>query len=68
MGFPEFEDPQLGTLRMSQWFDMWSVENHLEKNEIQNDGLRESVKEILDLIRTEAVLISPERIILGGLS
>jgi hypothetical protein len=31
---------------MSQWFDMWSVENHLEKNEIQIDGLRESVKEI----------------------
>ncbi|KUJ11791.1 alpha/beta-hydrolase [Mollisia scopiformis] len=53
---------------MSQWFDMWSVENHLEKNEIQIDGLRESVKEILDLIRTEAVLISPDRIILGGIS
>jgi predicted esterase len=53
---------------MSQWFDMWSVENHLEKNEIQIDGLRESVKEILDLIRTEAALISPDRIILGGIS
>ena len=53
---------------MSQWFDMWSVENHLEKNEIQIDGLRESVKDILDLIRTEAVLISPDRIILGGIS
>lgn len=47
---------------------MWSVENHLEKNEIQIDGLRESVKEILDLIRTEAALISPDRIILGGIS
>lgn len=53
---------------MSQWFDMWSVENHLEKNETQIEGLRESVKEILDLIRTEAVLISPDRIILGGIS
>jgi predicted esterase len=53
---------------MSQWFDMWSVENHLEKNEIQIDGLRESVKEVLDLIRTEAALISPDRIILGGIS
>jgi hypothetical protein len=40
----------------------------LEKNEIQIDGLRESVKEILDLIRTEAALISPDRIILGGIS
>ena len=53
---------------MSQWFDMWSVENPSEKNEIQIDGLRESVKEILDLIRTEAALISPDRIILGGIS
>ena len=53
---------------MSQWFDIWSVENHLEKNEIQIDGLRESVREILDLIRTEAALISPDRIILGGIS
>jgi len=53
---------------MSQWFDMWSVENHSDKNEIQIDGLRESVKEILDIIRTEAGLISPDRIILGGIS
>jgi lysophospholipase II len=53
---------------MSQWFDMWSVENPSEKNEIQIDGLRESVQEILALIRTEAVSISPDRIILGGIS
>ncbi|MCJ1407661.1 hypothetical protein MMC19_001732 [Ptychographa xylographoides] len=53
---------------MSQWFDMWSVENPSEKDEIQLDGLRESAKEILDLIRTEAVLISPDRILLGGIS
>jgi len=25
---------------MSQWFDMWSVENHSEKNEIQIDGFK----------------------------
>jgi predicted esterase len=53
---------------MSQWFDMWSLENRSEKNEIQINELRESVKEILDLIRAEAVLISPDRIILGGIS
>ncbi len=53
---------------MSQWFDIWSVENHLEKSEIQIDGLRESVKEIVNLIMTEAALISPDRIILGGIS
>ncbi len=53
---------------MSQWFDMWSVEDPSERKEIQIDGLRESVKEILDLIRAEATLISPDRIILGGIS
>jgi lysophospholipase-2 len=53
---------------MSQWFDMWSVENPAEREEIQTDGLRESVEEILSIIRSEASLISPERIILGGIS
>ncbi|TVY82782.1 Acyl-protein thioesterase [Lachnellula suecica] len=53
---------------MSQWFDMWSVENHSEKNEIQIEGLRESVDEILNLIRTETVLVPLDRIILGGIS
>lgn len=53
---------------MSQWFDMWSVENHWEKVELQIDGLRESVKETLDIIRHESTLVSPHRIILGGIS
>ncbi len=53
---------------MSQWFDMWSVENLSEKAEIQLDKLRESVMEILDLLQTEATLICPDRMILGGIS
>ena len=53
---------------MSQWFDMWSVENSSERNEIQVEGLRESVKDILELVQREATLISPDRIILGGIS
>jgi predicted esterase len=70
MGFPASKNRNSARFEapMSQWFDMWSVENHLEKNEIQIDGLRESVKEILDVIQTESVLISPDRIILGGIS
>ncbi|EPE25419.1 alpha/beta-Hydrolase [Glarea lozoyensis ATCC 20868] len=53
---------------MSQWFDLWSVENPQEKNEIQIDGLRESAREILEVIQTESALVSPDRIILGGIS
>ena len=55
-------------VEMSQWFDMWSVEEPSEKEEIQIGGLRESIGYILDLIRSEASLISPEHIILGGIS
>lgn len=53
---------------MSQWFDIWSVEEPSTKKELQIDGLRESIGEILDIIRHEASLVPPERIILGGIS
>jgi predicted esterase len=53
---------------MSQWFDMWSVENPAEKEELQVAGLQESIADTLDIIRTEAALVPPERIILGGIS
>lgn len=53
---------------MSQWFDMWSVENPSEQNEIQKEGLRESIGEILDIIQNELMEVLPERIILGGIS
>lgn len=53
---------------MSQWFDMWSIEEPSEKEEIQLEGIKESVAEILSIIRSEAELASPERIILAGIS
>ena len=40
----------------------------MEKNEIQMEGLRESAVDILDCIRAEVELISPDRIFLGGIS
>jgi lysophospholipase-2 len=53
---------------MSQWFDIWSVENHNEKPELMCEGLRESVTDILDIIRQEAKLVPLDNIILGGIS
>lgn len=53
---------------MSQWFDIWSVEEPTEKEEIQLDGLRDSTKEILSIVHNEASLVPPSRIILGGIS
>ncbi|CZT48368.1 uncharacterized protein RSE6_09052 [Rhynchosporium secalis] len=60
---PDFEDKS-----MSQWFDMYSTEDPSENTDIQIDGLRESVSEILDLVRSEATLISSDRVFLGGIS
>ncbi|PQE16315.1 phospholipase carboxylesterase protein [Rutstroemia sp. NJR-2017a WRK4] len=53
---------------MVQWFDMWSVENPSEREEIQKEGLRESVSAILALIHQEAKMVPLERIFLGGIS
>jgi lysophospholipase-2 len=47
---------------------MWSVENPSELEEIQKEGLRESVSAILELIHQEAKRVPLERIFLGGIS
>jgi lysophospholipase-2 len=52
----------------SQWFDMWDVKKPLERKEIQVEGLRESISFILSVIRKEASIVQPERVILGGIS
>jgi lysophospholipase-2 len=54
--------------QLSQWFDIWSVDEPAEKEEIQLSGLRDSIREILDIIRNEASLVPRCRIILGGIS
>lgn len=55
-------------VQMSQWFDMWSTENPAEKEELQLAGMRESLPPILNILKTEAELLSLERVILGGIS
>jgi predicted esterase len=50
----------------SQWFDMWDIKNPLERKETQIEGLRESISFILSVVREEASIVHPERIILGG--
>lgn len=47
---------------------MWSVENPSEREEIQKEGLRESISAILDIIYQEAKLVPLSRIFLGGIS
>ncbi|KAI1454036.1 phospholipase/carboxylesterase [Annulohypoxylon moriforme] len=53
---------------MSQWFDMWSVENPEDQVELQKEGLRMSVSAILEVIRSEEKLVPRQNIFLGGIS
>ncbi|KAF2663957.1 alpha/beta-hydrolase [Microthyrium microscopicum] len=53
---------------MSQWFDIWTVENPQEKLNIQQTGLQESIMEVLDLISEEGKLVRSDHIILAGIS
>jgi len=53
---------------MSQWFDIWSIEDRSEKPELMLEGLRESIADLLDVIRKEAKEVPLESIILGGIS
>jgi predicted esterase len=53
---------------MSQWFDMWSVEEPQHRPEIQTPGLLSSVDTLTRLIKDEGQLVSRDRIIVGGIS
>jgi lysophospholipase-2 len=53
---------------LSQRVDTCSVEHPSEPTQIQHADLKENTKEILQLILAETSLISPQRIILGGIN
>jgi lysophospholipase-2 len=53
---------------MSQWFDIWSLEETEERKETQKSGLRESVAFILEVMKNEIESVPAENIILGGIS
>ncbi|KAL6877451.1 Alpha/Beta hydrolase protein [Trichoderma longibrachiatum] len=53
---------------MSQWFDMWSVENAQESVELQVPGLLSSIASIKALVKEEELLVPRKRIFLGGIS
>lgn len=55
-------------INMSQWFDMWTTEAPEEREELQVEGLNDSVSSILDLVRVEAAYVEPHCIFLGGIS
>lgn len=64
---PLLKSERFGT-EMSQWFDMWSVENPHERPELQYNGLKRSVAAISELIRAEEALVARQNIFLAGIS
>ncbi|KAM7191693.1 phospholipase/Carboxylesterase [Rhypophila sp. PSN 637] len=68
--------PQAKTLRserfnntdMSQWFDMWSLEDVQERSELQVPGLQSGVDLIIQIIQAEERFVPRGRIFLGGIS
>lgn len=53
---------------MSQWFDIWSVEDPEEEVGIQMNGLKQSVAALLEVIRAEEMHVPRQNIFLGGIS
>ncbi|KAI1500462.1 lysophospholipase II [Biscogniauxia marginata] len=64
---PTLLSERFGT-EMSQWFDMWSVENPAERPELQQPGLQQSIKQILGIIKEEESLVPRGRIFICGIS
>ncbi|KAL2071936.1 hypothetical protein VTL71DRAFT_13171 [Oculimacula yallundae] len=56
--------------KMSQWFDIWNVNNFSEREELQATGLRESVAGIRRLLESEATILGGQwdRLVLAGIS
>lgn len=53
---------------MSQWFDIWSVENPEERHELQMPGLKQSITQVLKVIQGEEALVPRQNIFLAGIS
>lgn len=52
------------------WFDIYSLENTNERQDLQVDGLRESVLQVLSVLDNEIDLVGgdPSKVFLGGIS
>ncbi|KAK5059657.1 hypothetical protein LTR69_006246 [Exophiala sideris] len=53
---------------MSQWFDIWSVEEPEDQVEVQTEGLKQSIAVLAEVIGAEETLVSRQNIFLGGIS
>lgn len=57
-----------GRAKLTQWFDIASLDGPSLRRDTQLVGLAESAQEIMNLIEAESSKVSPGNIVLGGLS
>lgn len=53
---------------MDEWFDIYSLTDPTQREELQVEGIRDSVTYLRDIVREEADIVTSERVILLGLS
>ncbi|KAL8857842.1 MAG: hypothetical protein Q9178_005598 [Gyalolechia marmorata] len=53
---------------LDQWFDIYSLTDPSTQEELQIEGLRDSIKHILDIISKEVEFVPPSNIVLLGIS
>lgn len=54
--------------KIAQWFDIYTLEDPDQRQELQHDGLHDSTMFVHDIIRQEAKVVGLENVVLGGLS
>jgi lysophospholipase II len=54
--------------KLSQWFDIWGVENPTERSDLQEEGIQESINFILSVIKSEMAFVLADQIFLAGIS
>ncbi|KAI1159174.1 lysophospholipase II [Nemania serpens] len=63
---PILPSSRLGT-HISQWCDMWSMENPTERPELQTPGLQLAICRMLGLLEEEERMVPRERIFIAGI-
>ncbi|KAI9813176.1 MAG: hypothetical protein M1826_002539 [Phylliscum demangeonii] len=53
---------------MTEWFDICSLSDPSRREDLQVEGLKQSLESLLELIEDEAKLTTPGRLVLGGIS
>ena len=53
---------------INQWFDNWTLDKPLKKEELQIEGLRETSAYIHGLLQKENAIVGAKNVVLGGLS